>query len=212
MDLGDFREQYTPKALTRESLNADPVQQFGLWFEDACAADLPEPNAASLATVDGAQQPALRTVLLKYFDSKGFVFFTNYESAKARHIAQNPLVALLFPWVALHRQVIIRGEAIKISGAESLKYFLSRPREHQIGAWVSNQSSVISSRKILELKFEEMKRKFGEGKIPLPSFWGGYRVEPHSVEFWQGQPSRLHDRFLYQRTESDAWQIECLAP
>lgn len=212
MNLGDFRRQYTQKALTREGLNSEPVQQFALWFKEACNAGLPEPNATSLATVDEEQKPALRTVLLKYFDEKGFVFFTNYESSKAQHIAENPWVALLFPWIALQRQVIIRGEAIKISVAESLKYFLSRPVEHQIGAWVSNQSSVISSRKLLELKFKEMKRKFSDGKVPLPSFWGGYRVEPYSFEFWQGQPSRLHDRFLYRRSESGSWQIECLAP
>ncbi len=212
MDFGKFREKYTQEGLTRESLNSNPLEQFALWFDEACAAGLPEPNAMSLATVTEEQHPTLRMVLLKHFDERGFVFYTNYASAKAKHIAENPWVALLFPWIALQRQVIITGKAVKISVAESLKYFVSRPIEHRIGAWTSHQSSVITSRKMLKLKFEEMKRKFSDGKVPLPSFWGGYRVDPHAFEFWQGQPSRLHDRFSYHRKEDGSWGIERLAP
>jgi pyridoxamine 5'-phosphate oxidase len=151
-------------------------------------------------------------VLLKYFDSQGFVFFTNYESKKARQIAENPQVSLLFFWAALQRQVIIQGTAIKISTAESLKYFATRPRGSQLGAWCSQQSMAISSRKMLEMKFEEIQRKFLNRQVPLPSFWGGYRIVPSSFEFWQGRPNRLHDRFLYSHSEDRVWNIERLAP
>jgi pyridoxamine 5'-phosphate oxidase len=154
----------------------------------------------------------LRTVLLKYFDHRGFVFFTNYESRKARQIAENPNVSLLFPWITLERQVVVQGRAEKIPTAESLKYFTSRPRESQLGAWVSNQSSVISSRKLLLGKLAEIREKFSHGEIPLPSFWGGFRVVPESIEFWQGGSARLHDRFLYRRGEADGWSIERLSP
>jgi len=160
--------------------------------------------------VDEQGRPAVRTVLLKFWDATGFVFYTNYESAKARHIAAKAEVAMLFPWLALERQVIIRGAAQRVSASESLKYFLTRPRGSQLGAWVSAQSSVISSRQILEMKLEEMKRKFGDGQVPLPGFWGGFRVVPRTVEFWQGRPNRLHDRFLYTRDEG--WRLERLAP
>jgi pyridoxamine 5'-phosphate oxidase len=171
-----------------------------------------EPNAMSLATSGADQRPLLRTVLLKSYDERGFVFFTNFESRKARQMAENPNVALLFPWLALERQVIIRGAAEKISTAESLAYFVTRPRGSQLGAWVSAQSSVITTRSLLEQKWEEMKRKFSEGQVPLPSFWGGYRVVPRDLEFWQGRPSRLHDRFLYTRQGDSSWGIDRLAP
>ena len=154
----------------------------------------------------------LRTVLLKLFDENGFVFFTNYKSRKADQIAENPNVATLFNWVALERQVSIIGVAEKIDTSESLKYFLSRPRGSQLGAWVSDQKSVLSSRKILEMKLDEIKRKFAKGKIPLPDFWGGYRIKPDSFEFWQGRPNRLHDRFLYSKSDNESWCIERLAP
>ena len=153
----------------------------------------------------------LRTVLLKLFDVNGFVFFTNYKSRKSAQIEENPNVAILFNWVALERQVSINGVAEKIKKNESLKYFLSRPHGSQLGAWVSEQSSVLSSRKLLEMKFGEMKRKFVKGKIPLPDFWGGYRIKPENFEFWQGCPDRLHDRFLYTKN-ADEWGIERLAP
>lgn len=211
MDLADFRKEYSNRGLHREALNPDPVAQFSEWFVQATELAVPEPNAMTLATVDASAMPWQRTVLLKYFDALGFVFFTNYSSRKATQIAHNPLVSLLFPWVTLERQVIIQGRAEKISTAESLRYFVSRPRESQIGAWVSNQSEVITSRKFLMQKLAEMRVKFQHGEIPLPSSWGGYRVVPVSVEFWQGGPARIHDRFLYQK-QNDGWHIERLAP
>ena len=213
MDISNLREEYILKGLRREQLHQDPFQQFELWFQQACTGNLPEPNAMSLATVSATGKPSQRIVLLKYFDRQGFVFFTNYESKKAREIEENSQVSLLFFWIALERQVEISGYAVKISTAESLKYFATRPRGSQIGAWCSQQSMAISSRKILELKFEEMKRKFRNQKIPLPSSWGGYRVVPDSFEFWQGRPNRLHDRFLYSRlNEESDWEIHRLAP
>ena len=213
MDIGNFRTEYALEGLTRQQLDQDPFKQFELWFQQACAANLPEPNAMSLATVSANGSPSQRIVLLKYFDRQGFVFFTNYESKKARQIEGNHQVSLLFFWIALERQVQIEGTATKISTAESLKYFATRPRGSQIGAWCSQQSTVISSRKILELKFDEIKRKFRNQEIPLPSAWGGYRVVPHSFEFWQGRPNRLHDRFLYSRLDVEsAWDIQRLAP
>ena len=211
MDLSDFRKEYTGRGLHREDLDADPIRQFEVWFRQATELGLHEPNAMSLATVDAAGMPLLRTVLLKYFDAKGFVFFTNYESRKARQIAENPRVSLLFPWILLERQVIVQGRAEKISAAESLRYFISRPRESQLGAWVSQQSSVISSRKILMQKLHEISEKFREGEIPLPSFWGGFRVVPEKIEFWQGGPARLHDRFLYAKKE-EGWAVERVSP
>ena len=213
MDIGNLRQEYTLKGLRREQLDRDPFKQFELWFQQACDANLPDPNAMCLATVSATGKPSQRMVLLKYFDRQGLVFFTNYESTKARQIEENPQVSLLFFWTALERQVQISGTAAKISTAESLKYFVTRPRGSQIGAWCSQQSTAISSRKMLELKFDEIKRKFQNQEIPLPSAWGGYRVVPHSFEFWQGRPNRLHDRFLYSRLETEsAWDIQRLAP
>ena len=197
--------------MKREEMNADPVAQFSEWFAQATELGLHEPNAMTLATVDESGMPYQRTVLLKYFDGEGFVFFTNYQSRKAKQMERNPRVGLLFPWITLERQVIVQGSVEKVSTAESLKYFTSRPRESQIGAWVSNQSEVITSRKILMLKLAEIKEKFSHGEIPLPSFWGGYRVRPETIEFWQGGPARLHDRFLYRRDDA-AWKIERLSP
>ena len=212
MDISNLREEYTQAGLNRDDLNDNPIRQFELWFKQAQDAELPEPNACSIATASADGFPSLRTVLLKYFDDKGFVFFTNYSSSKAQEIDENPQVAMMFPWITLERQVIIRGRAEKVSTAESLKYFTSRPTGSQLGAWVSHQSSVITGRKILEMKLDEMKRKFQSGKIPLPDFWGGYRIVPEKVEFWQGRPSRLHDRFLYTRQDNSQWLIERLAP
>ena len=211
MDLADFRKEYSEKGLHRDELKADPVQQFAEWFEQAVELKVHEPNAVTLATVDENGMPFQRTVLLKYFDAKGFVFFTNYESRKAKQMEANPKVSMLAPWVTLERQVIIQGQVEKVSTAESLKYFTSRPRESQLGAWVSDQSEVISSRKLLMQKLQEIKDKFKQGEIPLPSFWGGYRVVPEMVEFWQGGPARLHDRFLYSR-DGEGWKIDRLSP
>ena len=211
MDISDFRKEYQAGGLRRGNLLPEPVSQFELWFCQACDAGLHEPNAMTLATVSAEGKPSQRTVLLKYFDAAGFVFFTNYESRKAVEIAANPCVSALFPWIALERQVIVQGRAEKISTVESLKYFVSRPRESQMGAWVSQQSSVISSRQLLESKLAEIRRKFSSGEVPLPSFWGGFRIVPETVEFWQGGEGRLHDRFLYQRRE-EGWEISRLAP
>ena len=211
MDLAAFRKEYSSRGLHRADLQPDPVTQFSTWFSQAVELDIPEPNAMTLATVDVTGMPFQRTVLLKYFDAQGFLFFTNYGSRKSAQIAANPQVCLLFPWITLERQVIIQGRAEKISTSESLRYFASRPRESQIGAWVSNQSEVITSRKFLLQKLSEIREKFHHGDIPLPSFWGGYRVVPESIEFWQGGPARLHDRFLYRR-DAQSWSIERLSP
>lgn len=211
-DPATFRNRAMAVGLSRAALDPDPVMQFQRWYQDAIETRLPEPNAMAIATVDASGQPSLRTVLLKLFDADGFVFFTNYESRKAREIAANDQVALLFPWVALARQVEVRGRAARIPATESLRYFLTRPRGSRIGAWSSPQSQVIKSRALLEQKVAEVQRRFAEGEVPLPDFWGGYRVIPHSVEFWQGRDSRLHDRFRYHRGADGAWQIERLAP
>ena len=212
MDIGQVRREYTQGGLHRKDLLDDPFKQFEVWFKQACDANISDPNAMGLATASSDAQPTLRTVLLKYFDADGFVFFTSFESTKAQQIAENPYVSLLFPWIELDRQVIVNGTAARISTKESLRYFLSRPKGSQLGAWVSKQSSVISSRRILEAKLNEMKRRFASGNIPLPSFWGGYRVKPTQIEFWQGRPNRLHDRFLYVRNQTDRWEISRLAP
>ena len=211
MDLTFIRQGYKDKGLDKEDLNTDPVIQFESWFKEAKKLE-PIPTAMSLSTVNNNGEPTLRTVLLKLFDKKGFVFFTNYKSRKADHITDNPNVAVLFNWVALERQVSITGIAEKIKTKESIKYFMRRPRGSQLGAWVSDQSSVLSSREILELKLEEMKRKFSDVDIPLPDFWGGYRIIPKTFEFWQGRPNRLHDRFLYSKLSNELWKIDRIAP
>ncbi len=211
MDLTFIRQGYTNKGLDKEDLNADPFFQFESWLEKAKEKE-PIPTAMSLSTVSNNGEPALRTVLLKLFDKNGFVFFTNYKSRKADHISENRNVAALFNWIALERQVSINGVAEKIKSKESVKYFMSRPRGSQLGAWVSDQSSVLSSRKILEMKLEEMKRKFSDREIPLPDFWGGYRIIPKTFEFWQGRPDRLHDRFKYLKQDNDSWIINRIAP
>lgn len=213
-DLSHLRQIYSGGKLERADLAPDPVEQFRQWFEQARADEnILEPNAMSLATVGAQGQPNIRTILLKGFDQDGFLFFTNYQSAKAREIEENGQVALLFQWLPLKRQLKIRGRAERISTAESLKYFLSRPRGSRLGAWVSKQSSVISSRSLLAAKLQEMKRKFANGEVPCPSFWGGYRVIPECFEFWQGGRNRLHDRFQYTRTEDETeWTVQRLAP
>ena len=210
-----MRREYGRDGLVREELHDDPFAQFEVWFKEAREAGVIEPNAMSLATATPEGRTSLRTVLMKGFDQHGFVFYTNLESTKSRQIQSNPRVSLLFPWLLLERQVIVNGTAEKLSSREALKYFLTRPYGSQLAAWTSPQSSVVTTRGLLEAKLEEIKRKFSEGRVPLPSFWGGYRVTPRTVEFWQGRPNRLHDRFLYTRVDDEAsgpWKIERLAP
>lgn len=210
MDLTHHHNQFLKKGLTRLELENDPFKQFELWFKQAEHENICEPSAMSLATSNGVDV-SLRTVLLKYFDQQGFVFFTNYESTKAKQIAINPQVALLFPWLTLERQIKITGRAEKVSTLESIKYFASRPKESQLGAWASQQSSHVSSRQLLISQFEAMKNKFKNGEVPLPDFWGGYRVVPKTIEFWQGRANRLHDRFIYEKNDGQ-WIINRLAP
>ena len=212
MDLTSLRAKYTTKGLDIKDLNQDPFMQFETWFNEAINAKLTEPNAFSLATVGSDMMPSIRTVLLKIFDEKGFVFFTNYKSTKAKQIEENSKAAALFAWLDLERQVKIEGSIEKISSTESLKYFLSRPKGSQIGAWVSHQSEVITSRSLLEQKFDEIKKKFLKGEVPFPSFWGGYAIKPIRIEFWQGGQDRLHDRFLYELQKDNTWTISRLAP
>jgi len=212
MSIDERRKQLMQNGLQRKSLHADPYRTFEDWYTYAINSAIPESTAMSLATVDSTGQPWQRMVLLKTFDEDGFVFFTNYSSRKAEHITHNNKVSLLFPWHALGRQVKITGLASKISTAESLMYFTTRPRGSQIGAWASPQSKVITSRAILLSKVEEMKQKFIKGEIPLPAFWGGYRIKADTLEFWQARDSRLHDQFLYQQNNDGEWNIERLAP
>ena len=210
--IADLRKDYTKASLDLDSTDANPYKQFEKWFIEAQIGELLEPNAMVLSTVDESNQPFQRTVLMKALDSDGIVFYTNYKSRKALQIQENAKVSILFPWYAMERQVCIQGVAEKVSTATSLKYFTSRPHGSQLGAWVSQQSSVISSRSILEMKLAEMKQKFKEGKVPLPDFWGGYKIKPTSFEFWQGRQSRLHDRLIYEKDTADDWKITRLAP
>ncbi len=212
MDISDYRREYMSQGLDLGDLDKDPVKQFESWFQQASDAGIQDANAFSLATYDLTSGPSVRTVLLKLFDAKGFVFFTNYNSQKSKQIQSNGQVAMLFPWLPLNRQVKVEGHCEKISTAASLKYFATRPRGSQIGAWCSDQSEVIESRSFLEQKYREAADKFKSGVIPLPSSWGGYRIVPHSIEFWQGQENRLHDRFQYTKQGNEGWSIERLAP
>ncbi|MBP9034260.1 MAG: pyridoxamine 5'-phosphate oxidase [Pseudomonadales bacterium] len=212
MDLEDFRREYLAPGLHRKDLDASPFRQFEIWLKHAIDAGLRDPTAMAVATVDARGRPSQRLVLLKHCDDAGFVFYTNLESRKAREIAGNPRVALLFPWADMERQVRIEGAVERMGSAEALKYFLMRPRASQLAAWASAQSRPLSSRSLLEDEFARLKQKFGEGRIPLPSFWGGYRVVPDAFEFWQGRPNRLHDRFSYALADGGQWRIERLAP
>lgn len=211
IDLAAVRREYTKGGLRRKDLTPDPIPLFERWLKQACEARLTDPTAMCVATVDETGQPYQRIVLLKHFDKDGLVFYTNLGSRKAQHLEHNNKISLHFPWYQLDRQVHFTGVAERFSPIEVLKYFHSRPKDSQIAAWASAQSSRISARGILEGKFLELKQKFQNGEVPLPSFWGGYRVVFNSVEFWQGGAHRLHDRFLYQR-EGDGWVIDRLAP
>ena len=211
MDIADLRREYTKGGLHRDELPLDPLDLFEKWLRQACDAKLPDPTAMSIATVDEGGRPYQRIVLLKHYDAQGFVFYTNLGSRKAQHIAKNNQVSLLVPWHTLDRQVHVTGGAEPLSPLEVVKYFHSRPKDSQIAAWVSQQSSRISARSMLEAKFMELKQKFANGEIPLPSFWGGFRVRFDSIEFWQGGAHRLHDRFLFTRM-AEHWHVDRLAP
>lgn len=211
MDLESLRREYLQDGLSRGDLHDDPVEQFKLWMQQAIDLQISDPTAVTVATVSDDGQPSQRIVLLKHYDSRGFVFYTNYGSRKAEELAANPRVSLHFPWHAIDRQVKICGQAQMIPAKESFKYFLTRPRDSQLAAHASEQSRVLDSRSFLLNQFESMKQKYSEGEIPLPDFWGGIRVRAHEYEFWQGRPSRLHDRFRYIE-DGDGWRIDRLAP
>lgn len=211
MKIDAIRRSYTKDKLDLDKLNADPIAQFELWLKDAIAAELPDPTAMCVATVDSSGQPSQRLVLLKDVNSDGFTFYTNLGSRKASELSENPKVCLHFPWHPLERQVIVYGTAERVSSAQVMKYFLSRPKESQLAAWASEQSRPISTRQALMQKFAEIKHKFEHGEVPLPSFWGGFLVRPQQIEFWQGGEHRLHDRFMYKKSDT-GWQIERLCP
>ena len=211
MNLSDLRLSYTRAGLIESAADPDPMRQFSAWFDQALAADLTEPNAMALATADAAGNPNVRTVLLKGCDARGFVFFTNYESRKGRELDANPRASLLFYWAALERQVRVAGRVERVDPAESDAYFHGRPRGHQIGAWASRQSEVLDGRDALERNAREAAERFGEEPVPRPPHWGGYRVLPDAVEFWQGRENRLHDRLEYVRTGT-GWLMRRLSP
>ncbi|MCV2883242.1 pyridoxamine 5'-phosphate oxidase [Aestuariibacter sp. AA17] len=210
--LADIRRDYQLAELDRKDLLDDPIQQFDRWLQDTIDAGIPDPTAMTIATVDADGQPSQRIVLLKDVSQNGFVFYTNTQSRKAQELAANNRISLHFPWHFMERQVKVCGKVEPMSTVEVAKYFMSRPKESQLAAWASEQSKPVSTRQLLMSKFEEVKKKFADGQIPLPSFWGGYRVIPHEIEFWQGGANRLHNRFSYQKQQDGAWVIERLMP
>lgn len=208
----DLRRDYTADGLSLEQLDPSPIKQFERWLEQAVEAGLADPTAMSLATIDAEGRPWQRIVLLKGLSDNGFVFYTNHGSDKAAAMAAEPRVSLLFPWNELDRQVTVGGRAERMSMAQSATYFLSRPRESQIAAWASRQSRPVNGRALLEAEVSRLRRKFADGEVPMPDFWGGYRVHPERIEFWQGGENRLHDRFRYERGADGAWSITQLQP
>ncbi|HKI01041.1 MAG TPA: pyridoxamine 5'-phosphate oxidase [Thermoanaerobaculia bacterium] len=212
MNVADIRREYARAGLSEEDLAADPVEQFRLWLEQVQAVEPLELTAMTLATADPEGRPSARVVLLKGFDERGFVFFTNYESHKARELTANPRAALVFYWAVLDRQVRIEGTVERTSREESEAYFDSRPRGSRLGAWASPQSRPVSGRQEIERLLEDAAGRFADGDIPLPDFWGGFRVRHETVELWQGRPNRLHDRLRYVREPEGGWRIERLAP
>lgn len=212
ISVADLRKEYTFRGLNKADAAPSPFQQFKIWFEQALAAQLPEPNAMTIATATPDGKPDARIVLLKDYNQRGFVFYTNYESHKGQQLVENPWGAIAFWWAQLERQVRIVGRVEKISDAESDQYFQSRPKASQLGAWASNQSQVIDTRQVLEQRLQQLKEKYENQEIPRPPHWGGFRVIPDEIEFWQGRPSRLHDRLLYRRGEDGSWVIQRLSP
>ena len=207
-----IREDFAREPLLQESLASDPMTQFEAWFLEACEKDPDATNAVSLASASPDGNPSVRTVLMKRYDKNGFIFFTNYTSRKGQDLESNPRAAMLFPWARQSRQVIARGAIERISAEESFEYFRTRSRGSRIGAWASEQSTVIADRSVLEAKLAELTERFADQEVPLPDFWGGYRLTPETVEFWQGQASRLHDRFEYRRRSVSEWEIVRLSP
>ena len=212
MALADMRKDYSMAGLLEKDLAKNPFRQFEQWFQEAEAAKLPEPNAMTLATVGRDGRPAARTVLLKGCDGRGFVFYTNYESRKGRELDANPRATLLFAWVPMERQVIVEGTAARVSREESEAYFHSRPRQSQLAAWASPQSTAVAGRAVLEESYRVVEKKYEGREVPLPPNWGGFRLGPETVEFWQGRRSRLHDRLRYRREAGADWVVERLAP
>jgi len=212
MSLSDLRREYALTGLKESDLDSNPFMQFDKWFQQALAAGLPEPNAMTLATATLDGKPSARVVLLKGFDEEGFLFFTNYESQKGRELAANPQAALVCYWTELERQVRIVGQVSRVSAEESEAYFQSRPLGSQLGAWASQQSEVVGGRKILEDRLERLTQEYQTKPVPLPPYWGGYRVAPETIEFWQGRPNRLHDRLRYTLQSGNQWLIERLSP
>ncbi len=210
--IADLRQNYTLAGLSEADIDSDPIEQFGVWFQQALDADLLEPNAMTLATATPDGKPTARIVLLKGVDERGFVFYTNYESQKGQQLIANPYAALVFLWDKLERQVRIEGKVVKLDIKESEEYFHSRPKASQLGAWASDQSRVISNREVLEQRLEDLETEYQNKTVPIPQHWGGFRVIPNRIEFWQGRPSRLHDRLVYNLQDDSSWQVQRLSP
>jgi len=209
--IADLRLSYTRQQLLETEVDPNPFNQFQIWFDQALSSDILEPNAMTIASATKAGIPSARVVLLKGFDERGFIFYTNYESRKGQELIDNPHAALVFWWGVLERQVRVEGSVEQISDEETIAYFHSRPIGSQLGAWASNQSRVVANREELENRLEQFTQQYDNQEIPRPPHWGGFRVVPHAIEFWQGRPNRLHDRLLY-RHQNDTWTIERLAP
>lgn len=212
MEIGEHRRQYEGEGLLERDVDPDPVRQFERWFREALTADITDPTAMALATATKEGVPSVRTVLLKSFDARGFIFYTDYGSRKGRELAENPRAALLFYWPPLNRQVKIRGTVERLPRQESETYFRTRPLRSQLAAWASRQSEVICGREEMDRRVAEMERRFGDGSIPLPPYWGGLRLAADEFEFWLGRPDRLHDRIRYVRDKGGGWAVERLSP